>query len=144
MADASDNVAVAYHASVMHNALQQCKRLLRYGAIYSAAMPTPAARLKRARVRAGFETAKDAAEAMGIAVSTYLGHENGSRGIPAKRASIYARRFHVTEQWLLYGTGRAPGDEVDHAAEIARIVDSLPWTKKQAALAMLRGLEGAD
>lgn len=66
-----------------------------------------AARLKMARETAGFATAKAAAEAMGVSVSTYIQHENGSRGIPAARAARYARFFRTTPEWLLYGRGES-------------------------------------
>jgi phage repressor protein C with HTH and peptisase S24 domain len=64
-------------------------------------------RLKTARVRAGFETAADAAEYLGIATPTYTSHENGSRGITANKAAIYARAFKVSPEWLLYGRAGA-------------------------------------
>ena len=130
--------------SVMQNASQDCKRLLHNGANYRRTMSDPASRLRVARLRAGYETAKDAAEALGFPVSTYLAHENGSRGYPAKKAYTYARRFKVREQWLLYGTGPAPGIEGDQNAEIINIIERLPPLKKEAALAMLKGLAGAD
>lgn len=79
----------------MHYALRQRKRLLHNPLRYSLAMSDPAERLRIARLRAGFETGKDAAEARGVPVSTYLCHENGSRGYPAKRAETYARKFKV-------------------------------------------------
>ncbi|MDF0543364.1 S24 family peptidase [Sphingobium sp. H39-3-25] len=68
-------------------------------------MSTPAERLRFARERAGFQSAKDAAVSLGVPTSTYIGHENGSRGIPRDRAPQYARKFKVTEEWLLYGKG---------------------------------------
>tara|TARA_Y100000310_G_C20692831_1_gene823461 strand:- start:113 stop:508 length:396 start_codon:yes stop_codon:yes gene_type:complete len=126
----------------MHYALQECKRLLHNESAYAHHMSDPAERLRIARLRAGFETAKEAAEAMGFPVSTYLAHENGSRGYPAKKAFTYARKFKVSEQWLLYGTGKAPGLDGDLNAEIISIIDHLPPIKKEAALAMLRGLAG--
>lgn len=126
--------------SVMQNASWEGKRLLRYGMDYGLSMPAPAARLKRARIAAGFEHAKDAAESMGVPVSTYLGHENGSRGIPAKRATQYARRFRVSEQWLLYGKGEGVHDQTDESREIMSIIDSLSEIQKRAAIAMLKGL----
>lgn len=130
--------------SVMQNASRDCKRLLHNGVNYRRAMSDPAPRLRVARLRAGFETAKEAAEALGFPVSTYLAHENGSRGYPAKKAYTYARRFKVREQWLLYGVGEAPGTEGDEKAEVIDIFDHLPPLKKQAALAMLRGLAGGE
>lgn len=71
-------------------------------------MVTSNERLKIAREKAGFLFAKEAAEAMGIPVSTYTQHENGRRGFPAKRAPQYARKFKVSEEWLLYGKGDGP------------------------------------
>lgn len=103
-------------------------------------MTDPAERLRIARLRAGYETGKDAAESLGFPVSTYLGHENGSRGYPAKKAAIYARKFKVREQWLLYGVGEGPGQKGDQQAEIIDILDHLPPLKKAEALGYLRAL----
>lgn len=141
----AENVSVSSHDSVMHYALQQRKCLLHNGGNYHARMTDAAERLRIARLRAGFETAKDAAEAMGFAVSTYLAHENGSRGYPAKKAEIYARKFKVREQWLLYGVGEGPGENGDQKAEIINIIDRLPPLKRAEALGYLRGLsQGGD
>ena len=129
----------------MHNALSNVKRLLRYDLDYSAYMNDPAERLKIARLRAGFDTAKEAAESLGFPVSTYIGHENGSRGYPAKRAFTYARKFKVSEQWLLYGTGKAPGtDNTDTTAEIINIIERLPALRRAEALAILRVLDASE
>ena len=68
-------------------------------------MTTPADRLKQARIKAGYDSAKAAAEAMGVPVSTYILHENGGRGVPAGRASRYAKFFRVAPEWLLYDRG---------------------------------------
>jgi hypothetical protein len=130
--------------SVMQNASHDCKRLLHNGAFYRQSMDDPASRLRVARLRAGYGTGKDAAESLGFPVSTYLAHENGSRGYPAKKAYTYARKFKVREQWLLYGVGDAPGTEGDQKAEVIDIFDHLPPLKKKAALDMLRGLAGGD
>lgn len=91
----------------MHFALSESKRLLHYGADYAFRMGSPNERLRQARIKAGYDTAKDAAEAMGVPVSTYIGHENGHRGFPAKRVPQYARKFKVSDCWLLYGKGDA-------------------------------------
>ncbi len=37
---------------------------------------------------------------------TYLGHENGSRGFKRDSADKYARKFHVSLEWLLTGKGQ--------------------------------------
>src|SRR5690242_15225129 len=68
-------------------------------------MDSPAKRLKAARVDARFETATDAARAMGISPPTYLGHENGTTGIRRDAAIRYARFFRVSLEWLLTGKG---------------------------------------
>lgn len=82
-------------------------------------MSTPGERLARARAAKGYETAKSAAEAMGVAVSTYVQHENGIRGVPAARASKYARFYGVTPEWLLYGR-ETPAKPPPSAASVAK------------------------
>lgn len=69
-------------------------------------MDTKEDRLVEARRNAGFASASEAAQKFGWTVSTYLGHENGSRGITAKKAELYARAFKVSPEWLLYGSGK--------------------------------------
>jgi hypothetical protein len=128
----------------MHYALHDCKRLLHNGVRYPRHMSNPAERLRIARMRAGYDTGKEAAEALGFPVSTYLAHENGSRGYPATKAFTYARKFKVREQWLLYGVGPAPGDTGDYRAEIVDIVDHLPPLKRAEAIGYLRGLAGGE
>lgn len=124
----------------MHNALWESKRLLHNGPRYALHMSDPAERLRIARLRAGFETGKDAAESLGIAVSTYLAHENGSRGIKPGMATRYAKKFKVAEQWLLYGTGKEPGSDGDLVGEVHSILDRLPPLKQAEAIGYLRGL----
>lgn len=62
-------------------------------------------RLIAAREHAKFETARDAAEALGIPYPTYAGHENGSSGFRADKGELYARRFKVSFEWLMRGRG---------------------------------------
>jgi transcriptional regulator with XRE-family HTH domain len=124
----------------MHNALRDCKRLLHNDLRYANRMSDPAERLRIARLRAGYETGKEAADSMNISVSTYLSHENGSRGIKPGMATRYAKRFKVSEQWLLYGTGKAPGTDGDMTAEIISIIDRLPPLRQAEALGYLRAL----
>lgn len=66
-------------------------------------MSTMGERLRQAREAAGFDTASEAAEAMGIPVATYTQHENGTRGYPAKKADRYAEFFRTSTEWLIYG-----------------------------------------
>src|SRR5690349_20652560 len=72
----------------------------------STASEPPNQRLRRAREQAGFARASDAARAMGIEEPTYLGHENGSRGL-SRAAPRYARFFGVSLDWLIDGRGGA-------------------------------------
>lgn len=71
--------------------------------IYLEPVQTAAERLKGAREKAGYPSAKLAAEAMGVSVATYIQHENGTRNFPSDRAQRYARFFRTTPEWLLYG-----------------------------------------
>ena len=98
-------------------------------------MSNPADRLRQARERAGFEHAKDAAKAMGVPVSTYIGHENGSRGYTIESAARYAHQFKVTEEWLLYGKGTGDASET---AEILHLWDHMPRHRRREALEILR------
>jgi len=71
-------------------------------------------RLRMAREKR-FKSARLAAQAMGIAVSTYGAHERaetpGGRDYGPDEARKYARRFGVTPEWHL--TGREPFPEGD-------------------------------
>lgn len=62
----------------------------------------PHERLAAARKAAGFENAQEAAEAIGVKYSTYASHENGNREF-TRNATLYARRFKTTIDWLLLG-----------------------------------------
>lgn len=70
----------------------------------------PHQRLQHARLLAGYDSATDAANAMGVPVPTYAAHENGSRDfmrgrggpIPGQR---YAQFFKVNYDWLMTGRG---------------------------------------
>jgi hypothetical protein len=129
----------------MHYAFPQRKRLLHNRMHYAQHMTDPAERLRIARLRAGYQTGKQAAEALGFPVSTYLSHENGSRGISAKRAVTYARKYKVREQWLLYGVGPGPGTEqTGDTAEIVNILEHLPPVRRTEALRILRVLAGEE
>ncbi|WP_375782869.1 helix-turn-helix domain-containing protein [Bradyrhizobium sp. Pha-3] len=66
-------------------------------------------RLADARLKAGFPEASDAARALGVKVPTYLAHENGSRGFKRSSAELYARRYHVSLEWLLTNRGPREG-----------------------------------
>jgi phage repressor protein C with HTH and peptisase S24 domain len=70
----------------------------------SPSLDEPHQRLRFAREQAGYGRASDAARAMGVEEPTYLGHENGSRGL-SRAAARYARFFHVSLDWLIDGRG---------------------------------------
>jgi hypothetical protein len=60
-------------------------------------------RLRRARLLAGFATAKAAIARFGWKASTYRAHENGQNSFRPAEAFIYARAFKVSPTWLLVG-----------------------------------------
>lgn len=62
-------------------------------------------RLVKARKHAGFETATEAAAALGVKYPTYAGHENGASGFRAETGEVYARKFKVRFEWLMRGVG---------------------------------------
>jgi phage repressor protein C with HTH and peptisase S24 domain len=64
-----------------------------------------AARLRQARIAAGFARAADAILAFGWKESTYWSHENGTRGISRDRLLLYANSFRVRADWLAFGAG---------------------------------------
>lgn len=64
---------------------------------------TPADRLRRARIDAGYSTAKAAAEAFGWNVNTYISNENGNAPYSFKKAQVYAQRLKVSPEWLYTG-----------------------------------------
>lgn len=75
-------------------------------------------RLKEARIAAGFDTVRRAAESLGKAYPTYAAHENGRDGFKFDEAIKYARKFKVSLDWLITGKGRGPSDQNNLAWEI--------------------------
>ena len=63
-------------------------------------MDDRAARLRQARLAAGFETAAAAAEAHGWNRNTYASNENGNAPYSWRRARDYAAAFGVRADWL--------------------------------------------
>ena len=91
-------------------------------------------RLRQAREAANYKTASEAARALHIALSTYLAHEAGSRGLRPTAAYKYAQAFQVDVQWLLYGIGDPSGSDLAdkihslspaQRAEVERFIQSL-------------------
>lgn len=62
-------------------------------------------RLRQARVRAKFTSARKAAQAMGVKESTYASHENGQTEPSRDDVQRYARRFKASTAWILTGDG---------------------------------------
>lgn len=70
----------------------------------------PHERLRWARKRAGFDTAKAAAESLGMKKDTYSAYEREPgkskvTGLDHQRAIQFARKFKVSWEWLLTGSG---------------------------------------
>jgi DNA-binding XRE family transcriptional regulator len=63
-----------------------------------------ARRLRQAR-KEKFATVREAAESLGVPYQTYAAHENGNRAFDNETAAKYARRYHVSLDWLLTGRG---------------------------------------
>lgn len=72
-------------------------------------MKTPANRLRAARKAAGFASASEAARRFDLSVQTLIAHENGTRNLRPEVAAKYARQFHTTAEWLLYGINPREG-----------------------------------
>lgn len=96
-------------------------------------------RLVAARKHAKFETAKEAADALGVPPGTYYGHENGSSGFRADKGELYARKFKVRFEWLMRGTGPMV-DLATKYREILTVYDSLPPDLQESYADVLRKL----
>ena len=72
-------------------------------------MDDRAARLRQARLDAGFETAAAAAEAHGWNRNTYASNENGNAPYSWRRARDYGVAFNVRAEWLYDAQGPAAG-----------------------------------
>ena len=82
------------------------------------------ARLKQARVAAGFKSASKAADSMGIRVSTYSSHENGQNNYSVDDAIRYGKKYKVDPVWLVFGVGDHSNDYV-HVDVISMVVREL-------------------
>ncbi len=60
-------------------------------------------RLKEARAKAGYASARSAALKFGWPVSTYGAHENGQNDYDAEAAAKYAKAYRVSPAYLLTG-----------------------------------------
>lgn len=80
----------------------------------SIAKETPGTRLRDAR-RKKYPTATAAARALGLKVSTYTSHENGTRKYEPEDAEYYGRVFDVDPAYLLLGNKAEAGDQASAA-----------------------------
>lgn len=96
-------------------------------------------RLAAARKQAGFDSAVDAAEALGVPYPTYAGHENGSSGFRSDKGELYARRFKVRFEWLMRGSGPMV-DLASKYRELLTTFDSLPADLQENYAEILRNL----
>ena len=85
-------------------------------------MATPGERLRSAREHAGFRSAREAAQALGMSVSTYNSHERagepGARSYKIDAARLYSRRFGVSAAWLRTGDGPSGMAQKDPPARV--------------------------
>lgn len=63
---------------------------------------------------------------MEISPPTYVGHENGARGLTPPAARRYARRFNVTPEWLLFGRSSPKTEPREIEPELHD--QAAPWT----------------
>lgn len=75
-------------------------------------LTTKNGRLRWARTKANFRSARAAGLSMGLKPSTYPAHENGQNQFEEDAAKLYGKTFGVSWVWLLLGTGSwEPSDE---------------------------------
>lgn len=74
------------------------------GGDITSGMTTMGERLRKARIEAGYRSARQAAMAHNWHVSTYNAHENGQNEFDTEAAKTYAKAFKTTANWLLLGT----------------------------------------
>lgn len=84
-------------------------------------MDTMHSRLRQARLRAGFPSARSAAQRFGWSPSTYGAHENGQNNFDGDTALAYAKAFSCDVAWL--ALGELPGKQ-SLSCEIMGIVFS--------------------
>lgn len=82
------------------------------GSRYAARMASMGDRLRLARA-VKYRSAAQAAEALGVAASTYRAHENGQNEFSPEEARHYGKKFGVSAAYLLTGEGLPVPDEDD-------------------------------
>lgn len=74
----------------------------------SPPMESMGERLRQARIKAGFGSARSAALKFGWTPSTYAAHENGQNEFDPEKAQVYAKAFKTSPAWLLTGENSEP------------------------------------
>lgn len=90
--------------------------------IYGFGMPKavfPETRLKQARKRAGYKTAKAFSDRHGIPQSTYSLHETGKRGLTREAALQYARLLNVSVDYLIGFESSFISAKSEHSTRVA-------------------------
>jgi len=93
------------------------------------------ARLAEARLKAGFETARQASQALGLAEQTYYNWESGKRRPDDADLLWLAQRYRVRPEWLAFG--------IDDFAEITEGIISEVDARAGAGLGGVSDLENA-
>jgi len=83
--------------------VQTGRRLLVLDTMTDDHRPTPAHRLRDARLKAGFATVKDFARYIGVNYTMYYRHESGHVEINAESARFYADKLAISPGAILYG-----------------------------------------
>ena len=86
------------------------------------------ARLKQARIQAGFTSATAAIETCGWNSSKYRAHENGQNNFKVEDAKMYAKAYGVSSAWLLVGDDKSRAASQKHAENTGCSKASCPET----------------
>ncbi|HZV21178.1 MAG TPA: LexA family transcriptional regulator [Hyphomicrobiales bacterium] len=86
-----------------------------------------AARLRRARLSAGFGRATEAVRKFGWNYSRYMNYENGERAIPPKQAILFAAAYGVSVDFIYFGEGDDNLNQIERRKGISsRMVRRVP------------------
>jgi hypothetical protein len=67
----------------------------------------PAGRLRALRQAKGYQSAREAAEALSWDLELYRAHEAGTRQIDHTSASAYGKGYGMDPSWILFGVWQA-------------------------------------
>lgn len=112
----------SFHSADLSQDFLTGNRISSAGCCYIAemedALETPGKRLRFAREKAGFRTAKDAAQKAGIHEVSWRAYENDQHGF-ARKASLIAKVLGVSMEWLLEGGPVVEPDLPETTAPVA-------------------------